>query len=86
MDKSAVPSLLAHWREASQRATDAEREMFDATMQYTSGRGPKPTDEFMAEVKALRAEAGELFKQVMAQSQGDQGFTTRPAPDQHTQH
>ena len=90
MDKafpSLFPSLLAQWRDASRAAHEAERVMIDAAMRYASGQGPKPSDEFMDEVKRLRAEAGELFKQVMAKSQGGQSLPfTHPPSDSHAQH
>jgi len=62
-----VKSSLAQWREANRAAFEAEHALFEATMLYTSARGPRPTDEEMQEAKLLRAIASQLFEALMAQ-------------------
>jgi hypothetical protein len=80
-------SLLAMWRETARQASEAESALFEATMAYTSGRGPKPSDESMEEARRLRASAGELLDEAMQQFGGGMHINTRKAsPDQHGQH
>jgi hypothetical protein len=55
-------SLLALWRTANKNATDAENELFEATMRYISGRGPMPSAEENERARALRAEATQLLE------------------------
>lgn len=58
-------ALLAQWREANRLASEAESALFDATMKYTSGQGPCPSEEMMEHARVLRAEAKALFEQAV---------------------
>ena len=40
-------TLLGQWRETNRRACEVEAALFDATKAYTSGRGPKPSEELI---------------------------------------
>ena len=63
---SPAQTLLARWREANQRAYEAENQLFAATMEYISGRAPKPADGMTEDAKRLRALATELLEEVVA--------------------
>ena len=81
------PSLLAEWRDANQRAFDAERALFEAQMQYVSGRGPIPGPAQVQQTMLARAEATRLFEEVMGAGASPDDRDHRPAgPDQHAQH
>ena len=60
-----MQTLLSRWRDADKAAYDAEHVIFDATMAYTKGEGPRPTDEELEHARLLRVAATELFGQVM---------------------
>lgn len=62
-----VQTLLAQWREANRAAFEAEHVLFEATMRFTSGQGPKPTEEQVLEAKVCRAQCTQLYAQLMAQ-------------------
>jgi hypothetical protein len=75
----ASQTLLSQWREANRAAFDAEHSLFEATLQYLSGRGEKPSEDEMARAKRLRGDASELFKVAMAQfSTTAPSFNTKP--------
>ena len=67
-------SLLALWREANRLASEAESVLFDATLKYASGKGPRPTDEMMEEARVLRAEAKVLFERAVEHVQSSSSF------------
>ena len=60
-----MQTLLAQWREADKAAYEAEHIIFDMTMQYTSGTGPRPSDESLEAARLLRLQATALFERVM---------------------
>jgi hypothetical protein len=67
-------SLLAQWREANRLASEAESVLFDATLKYASGLGPRPTEEMMEEARVLRAEAKALFESAVQHVQSSSSF------------
>jgi hypothetical protein len=82
-------TVLARWRAANRAASDAESALFEATMKYTAGRGPRPTDEEMDRCKQLRALSADLFKQAMSELDAKSYTPYQPRPrsqDQHGQH
>lgn len=62
---STTETPLARWRGTNRRACDLEAALFDATMAYACGRGPKPPDQLVEEARALRAECKSLFDKAM---------------------
>lgn len=60
-------SLLAQWRDINQRANELERKLFEDSLLYTRGKGPKPTTEQWEEAEALRKTASEYFRKAMDQ-------------------
>ena len=56
------PSLLKLWLEAEERASAAEREMVEASMQSKSAGHPPPARQDWQTLDALRAEAARLSK------------------------
>lgn len=58
--------LFQLWRRAEERAAAAEKTIFDAALLSSTG-GPLPTDEQWKRAKQLRAEAGALFREAMAE-------------------
>ncbi len=60
-------TLLGQWRETNRHACEVEAALFDATMAYTSGRGPMPSEELIEEARALRARSKELFEEALEQ-------------------
>jgi hypothetical protein len=56
-------ALLAHWKEADDQASRAEKELkaqFDA---YAAGTGPRPDMALVLQSKLLRAAATELLNE-----------------------
>ena len=60
-------SLLAQWREVNHRANELERKLFEASLQYTRGAGPKPTPQQWEEAQRTREYALELFRRAMSE-------------------
>jgi hypothetical protein len=67
-------SLLAQWREANRLASEAEGALFDATLKYASGQGPRPTEEMMEEARVLRTQAKALFERAVQRVQSSSSF------------
>ena len=67
-------SLLAQWREANRLASVAESALFDATLKYAGGLGPRPTEEMMEEARVLRAQAKTLFESAVQHVQSSSSF------------
>ena len=61
----AAETLLAQWKELDRRAAEAESAVFNATMNYTRGLGPQPTDAEMENARSLRAQAKVLFERAI---------------------
>lgn len=66
--------LLAQWREANRLASEAESALFNATLRYASGQGPRPTEEMMEAARMLRAEAKALFERAVQRVQSSSSF------------
>lgn len=58
-------SLLALWRQTNQRANELERQLFEASLLYARGAGPKPTTAQWDEAVQARREASEHFRRAM---------------------
>jgi hypothetical protein len=72
---STPQSVLSQWREVNRRANEAEAALFRATINYTSGRGPKPSDEVIDGARQLRAQAKLLLDEALGHySSGDSTF------------
>jgi hypothetical protein len=67
LSMETTQTLLGQWRETNRRACEVEAALFDATMSYTSGRGPMPSEELIEEARALRARSKELFEEALEQ-------------------
>lgn len=67
-------ALLAQWREANRLASEAESALFDATLKYAAGQGPRPTEEVMEEARVLRAQAKALFERAVQRVQSSSSF------------
>lgn len=67
-------ALLAQWREANRLASEAESALFNATLKYVSGQGPRPTEDMMEEARALRAQAKAFFERAVQHVQSGNSF------------
>jgi hypothetical protein len=62
-----LDKLFAQWRTINQQANDAERRIFEATLAYTRGEGPPPSDKDRVLAGQLRTEARTLFQRALAE-------------------
>ncbi|MDB5943923.1 MAG: hypothetical protein JWQ13_3489 [Ramlibacter sp.] len=62
---SSPETILAQWREAHREASKAEQALFDASLLYARGNGPKPPEQTVARARELRARARDLLQLAM---------------------
>lgn len=61
-----LEQLLAEWKEAEERARKAELALYACYLDFTSGRGPPPSEEQRRAAASLRAEARARYDAAMA--------------------
>lgn len=79
-----VEKLFAQWRVVNEQANDAERRLFETSMNYLRGKGPPPADVDRAKAAQLRAEARTLFARALQEvdldaSDARKGIMPQPA-------
>lgn len=62
-----VEKILSQWRVVNQQANDAERRILEASLAYTRGVGPAPTDRDRVLAAQLREEASTLFARALGE-------------------
>jgi hypothetical protein len=64
-DERAVEQLLAEWKQAEERACEAEVALYRAYVDFASGDGPAPCEAQRKTAATLRAEARDKYKRAM---------------------
>lgn len=61
-----LEQLLAEWKDAEQRARNAEVALYRAYVDFTASRGPAPSEEDRRTAASLRTEARARYDTAMA--------------------
>jgi hypothetical protein len=62
----AIEQLLQDWKQAERRAREAELLLYRAYADFTTGKGPAPTEAMKQEATQLRSRARETYNAAMA--------------------
>ena len=65
-DEPRIDQLLKDWKEAERRAREAELALYRAYADFTTGKGPGPSDDQKQQAASLRAQARQAYQQAMA--------------------